>query len=183
MHALPHAPALSSAFIALWCRCVIVGSLQVEYRLPTGSGVTISQPQPRAAALQGSDLYVEVDKLDSYTHILPELTRLFAKGAVQPELAQFLIALTLTMVSLCPAFLLLVICQVNSPHCCQPLSLSVSLLFWCTGDWHSKQPYGPTSFCFAFLLLNWLKLSVVTVILTSNQQLNQCGNAEDSGRK
>ena len=79
---------------------MIVGSLQVAYRLPTGSGVTISQPQPRAAALQDSDLYVEVDKLDSYTHILPELTRFFAKGAVQPELAQFLIALTLTMVSL-----------------------------------------------------------------------------------
>ena len=79
-----------------------MGSLQVAYRLPTGSGVTISQPQPRAAALQDSDLYVEVDKLDSYTHILPELTRFFAKGAVQPELAQFLIALTLTMVSLLP---------------------------------------------------------------------------------
>ena len=79
---------------------MIVGCLQVEYRLATGSGVTISQPQTREAALQGSDLYVEVDKLDSYTHILPELTRLFAKGAVQPELAQFLIALTLTMVSL-----------------------------------------------------------------------------------
>lgn len=84
-----------------------MGSLQVAYRLPTGSGVTISQPQPRAAALQDSDLYVEVDKLDSYTHILPELTRLFAKGAVQPELAQFLIAFTLTMVSLA-AFPLLV---------------------------------------------------------------------------
>ena len=80
-----------------------MGSLQVVYRLPTGSGVTISQPQARAAALQGSDLYVEVDKLDSYTHILPELTRLFADGAVQPELAQFLIALTLTMVRLVAA--------------------------------------------------------------------------------
>ena len=83
------------------CRCVIVGSLQVVYRLPTSSGVTISQPQAKAAALQDRDLYVEVDKLDSYTHILPELTRLFAEGAIQPELAQFLIALTLTMVSLC----------------------------------------------------------------------------------
>jgi len=80
-------------------RCVIVGSLQVAYRLPTALGITISQPQPRAAALQDSDLYVEVDKLDSYTHILPELTRMFAEGAVQPQLAQFLIALTLTMVS------------------------------------------------------------------------------------
>ena len=80
-------------------RCVIVGSLQVAYRLPTALGITISQPQPRAAALQDSDLYVEVDKLDSYTHILPELTRMFASGAVQPQLAQFLIALTLTMVS------------------------------------------------------------------------------------
>lgn len=83
-------------------RCVIVGSLQVAYRLPTGTGVAISQPQPQAAALQDSDLYVEVDKLDSYTHILPELTRLFARGAVHPELAQFLIALALTMVSLLP---------------------------------------------------------------------------------
>ena len=81
-------------------RCVIVGSLQVVYRLPTATGVTISQAQPRAAALQDSDLYVEVDKLDSYTQILPELTRMFAKGAVEAELAQFLIALTLTMVSL-----------------------------------------------------------------------------------
>ena len=79
-------------------RCVIVGSLQVVYRLPTARGVTISQPQSRAAALQETDLYVEVDKLDSYTHILPELTRLFAKGAVDADLAQFLIALTLTMV-------------------------------------------------------------------------------------
>ncbi|DBA85049.1 TPA: hypothetical protein ACH3X2_005780 [Trebouxia sp. C0005] len=80
-------------------RCVIVGSLQVAYRLPTALGITISQPQPRAAALQDTDLYVEVDKLDSYTHILPELTRMFANGAVQPHLAQFLIALTLTMLS------------------------------------------------------------------------------------
>ncbi len=95
------------AFLKLVChgvcdlsrRCVIVGSLQVAYRLPTALGITISQPQPRAAALQDSDLYVEVDKLDSYTHILPELTRMFANGAVQPHLAQFLIALTLTMVS------------------------------------------------------------------------------------
>lgn len=99
---------------AMCARCVIVGSLQVVYRLPTGSGVTISQPQPRAAALQDSDLYVEVDKLDSYTHILPELTRLFAKGAVHPELAQFLIALTLTMVSLGPV----------------PLSTPSCLHFW-----------------------------------------------------
>ena len=81
-------------------RCVIVGSLQVVYRLPTVKGITISQPQTRAAALQDSDLYVEVDKLDSYTHILPELTRIFAKGAIDPDMAQFLIALTLTMVSL-----------------------------------------------------------------------------------
>ena len=93
-----HAQALK--FVALYCRCVIVGSLEVVYRLPTASGITISQPQPRAAALQDSDLFVEVDKLDSYTHILPELTRLFAKGAVEPELAQFLVALTLTMVRL-----------------------------------------------------------------------------------
>ena len=69
------------------------------YRLPTAKGITISQPQTRAAALQDSDLYVEVDKLDSYTHILPELTRIFAKGAIDPDMAQFLIALTLTMVS------------------------------------------------------------------------------------
>lgn len=102
-----------------------MGSLQVAYRLPTGSGVTISQPQPRAAALQDSDLYVEVDKLDSYTHILPELTRLFAKGAVQPELAQFLIALTLTMVSLC-AFLLLMSGLVSRPHYRWPLCCSVA---------------------------------------------------------
>lgn len=88
------------SYVILCCRCVIVGSLQVVYRLPTASGVTISQPQARAAALQDSDLFVEVDKLDSYTHILPELTRLFAKGAIEPELAQFLIALTLTMVRL-----------------------------------------------------------------------------------
>ena len=72
------------------------------YRLSTARGVTISQPLPRAAALQDSDLYVEVDKLDSYTHILPELTRMFAQGAVAPHLAQFLIALTLTMVGFVP---------------------------------------------------------------------------------
>ena len=70
------------------------------YRLATAAGVTISQPQQQPAALQGSDLYVEVEKLDSYTHILPELTRLFAEGAKDPDMAQFLIALTLTMV--CP---------------------------------------------------------------------------------
>lgn len=69
------------------------------YRLATAAGVTISQPQQQPAALQGSDLYVEVDKLDSYTHILPELTRLFTDDVKEPDMAQFLIALTLTMVS------------------------------------------------------------------------------------
>lgn len=74
--------------------------LRVVYRLPTPTGVTVSQPQRQAAALQDSDLYVEVERLDSYTHILPELTRLFTNGVKDPEMAQFLIALILTMV--CP---------------------------------------------------------------------------------
>ena len=73
--------------------------LLVVYRLATAAGVTISQPQQQPAALQGSNLYVEVDRLDSYTHILPELTRLFTDDSKDPDLAQFLIALTLTMVS------------------------------------------------------------------------------------
>lgn len=82
----------------LRCRCVIVTKLPVTYRLPTAGGVTISQPQRQAAALQDNDLYVEVDRLDSYTHILPELTRLFSDGVKDPDMAQFLITLILTMV-------------------------------------------------------------------------------------
>ena len=72
--------------------------LHVVYRLPTATGVTISQPQQQPAALQDSDLYVEVERLDSYTHILPELTRIFNGGVKDPDMAQFLIALILTMV-------------------------------------------------------------------------------------
>ena len=83
-------------------RCVIVTKLPVTYRLPTAGGVTISQPQRQAAALQDNDLYVEVDRLDSYTHILPELTRVFNDGVKDPDMAQFLITLILTMVCVTP---------------------------------------------------------------------------------
>ena len=93
-----HPHQLSSHAVLLLCRCVIVDKLHVLYRLPTASGVSISQPQQQPAALQDSDLYVEVERLDSYTHILPELTRMFNAGVKEPDMAQFLIALILTMV-------------------------------------------------------------------------------------
>ena len=141
-----------------------MGSLQVAYRLPTGSGVTISQPQPRAAALQDSDLYVEVDKLDSYTHILPELTRLFAKGAVQPQLAQFLIALTLTMVRLF-AFLLLMSGLVSSPHYYWPLCLPVA-----DGLLSEENLLLTVSFAF-LLLLAGLVCSIICGTASADAQL------------
>ena len=98
----PGLHTLSSDKYPLRRRCVIVTKLPVTYRLPTASGVTISQPQRQAAALQDNDLYVEVDRLDSYTHILPELTRLFNDGVKDPDMAQFLITLILTMVRVTP---------------------------------------------------------------------------------